>query len=61
MKIIHRGERPEEKVYRATCWRCKTQVEFQRGEARYHSDQRDGDYLSVTCPVCGGAITAAVR
>lgn len=61
MKIIHRGERPEDQVYRAGCWRCATQVEFQRSEATYHSDQRDGDYLAVTCPVCGSAITASVR
>lgn len=60
MKVIKRGELPETKVYGGKCQRCSTEVEFVRGEAKYNSDQRDGDFLSIACPVCTGLIYAAV-
>lgn len=52
MEIIVRGKLPEEDEYEATCYRCRTVFRFQRVEARYVSDQREGDYLSIACPVC---------
>jgi hypothetical protein len=52
MKIIEYGDRPEDKVYRNKCGHCKTVYEFARKEAKFHSDQRDGDYLTINCPVC---------
>lgn len=60
MKIIRRGQPPEQKTYFATCNHCKTEIEFERSEARYVSDQRDGDFLEVKCPVCSKPITKAV-
>lgn len=59
MKIIQQGKNPNEKVYRATCRNCSTEIEFERHEANYHHDQRDGDYLSVPCPTCRRDIIAA--
>lgn len=61
MKIICRGVDPKEHTWRGTCLNCKTLVEFSKAEARYNHDQRDGDYLTVTCPVCGGDIHSAVH
>lgn len=61
MKIISRGEPPEIKPVRAECGHCHTVVEFLVVEARYVSDQRDGDYYSLKCPVCTREITKAVR
>lgn len=61
MNIIKRGTPPEDRKYTATCRRCKTEVEFLLRETEYHSDQRDGDYLQVACPVCLDPITVAVR
>lgn len=59
MKVIRRGQVPEERVYRVICNRCKTEIEFEQREATYHPDQRDGDFLSITCPVCMSQITKA--
>ena len=56
MKIIRRGTLPTEKVYEGTCNHCDTVVEFQAKEAKLVSDQRDGDYYEIQCPVCGHTI-----
>jgi RNase P subunit RPR2 len=56
VKITKVGSRPEDKEYRASCRNCKSEVEFRRNEAEYISDQRDGDFLSVRCPICGNLI-----
>lgn len=61
MKIIVRGKPPESKPMRMTCSHCATVVELLPSEARYVSDQRDGDYYSLKCPVCTREITKAVR
>jgi hypothetical protein len=61
VKIIHRGTDPKDVTHRAVCNRCKTEIEFTQSEAIYHSDQRDGDFLSIACPVCMTQITKAVR
>lgn len=60
MKIISRGVPPSEAIHRATCTTCKTEVEFERKEGKMVYDQRDGDSVTVTCPVCGATIWAAV-
>jgi hypothetical protein len=60
MKVIVRGKLPEEKVYRATCRHCRTTIEFQRKEAKYNSDLRDGDFLSIACPTCTRPIITSV-
>jgi uncharacterized protein with PIN domain len=61
VEIISRGTPPEEKPHEATCRNCSTQIRFLRREAKYISDQRDGDYLEVTCPVCSRTIFASTR
>ena len=57
MEILHRGIAPSERTHEATCSTCQTKIRFQQHEAKYNSDQRDGDYLSIKCPVCGHNIT----
>ena len=52
MKIIKRGKDPNKKKYKVTCDNCKTIFEFLYCEAKYNADDRDGDYLSIKCPVC---------
>lgn len=52
MKIIRQGKLPEEQAYRAECYRCDTIFEFQRKEATFQRDQRDGDCLVIECPHC---------
>lgn len=52
IEIIQRGMLPADKVYKSTCRECHSTLQFKRGDARYVSDQRDGDALVVKCPVC---------
>lgn len=60
--ITKRGTPPEQLVHDATCTHCKTEYEFTRDEAEYISDQRDGDCLKTSCPVCKRDVfTAANR
>lgn len=63
MEIIKEGELPGSKTYTATCNSCKTVFRFRAGEAKYITDQRDGDYYSVTCPLkgCHSTVTANAR
>lgn len=61
MKIIQKGVDPATQPIMATCNNCKTTVEFLPSEATYRSDQRDGDYYLLDCPVCNRAITRNVR
>jgi len=60
MRIIHRGKPINEKVYEKMCYKCKSVIEFSGGEARRRSDQREGDYLEIECPVCGDKITTSI-
>jgi hypothetical protein len=52
MEIIKKGQPKNEKTYHATCRDCGTRIKFQRKEAKETFDQRDGNYLTVKCPVC---------
>lgn len=60
VRIVKLGSNPMDKVYQGECINCRTVVEFKRSSARLHDDQRDGAYLSVTCPVCRNSITVGV-
>lgn len=52
MKIIERGTMPGDRDWQATCTHCRTRFEFKQSEGEFHTDQRDGDYVTVKCPVC---------
>jgi RNase P subunit RPR2 len=53
MRIISRGIKPEDKLYRGTCKNCKTVFECNRSEGKYENDFREGGgFLRVTCPLC---------
>lgn len=57
VKIITEGALAAEKIYRQTCTSCGTIYEYARKEARYSSDQRDGDALVTDCPMPGCGCT----
>lgn len=60
MKIIYRGVKPSDVEYIGVCNTCRTQAAFKRGEAKESpSNQREGSYLYVICPVCDGKIVSA--
>ena len=53
VRIIKEGQLPEKKLYQKACQHCKTQYEFERGEARYESSPKNESYLIINCPFCG--------
>ena len=61
VEIIKRGVPRGEVVHDITCRFCKSELRFKEHEAKRHYDQRDGDYLSITCPVCQSVINKDIR
>lgn len=57
IKVVRNGARPEHDLFEGTCHLCKAVVEFERQDARFTDDQRDGAYLTVDCPCCVGNIS----
>jgi hypothetical protein len=55
VEIIKRGKLPGNQVHECTCRDCKTVFRFKEAEAEYVSDQRDGNALKISCPVCSRA------
>lgn len=60
MKIIKQGKLPEDKTYSGECNHCECEFEFQAKEAKYTTDQRDGDFYSIACPTCRRPVCVAV-
>ena len=60
MQILKRGTLPSDLTYNATCHHCKTEIRFKQSEGKVTHDQREGSYVSVNCPVCGGQISVGV-
>lgn len=57
MKILKRGTPPSEVVYDVTCNNCHSEIQFERKEATFGQDQREGDsWLEIKCPVCDAKI-----
>jgi hypothetical protein len=60
MRILKKGHLPEEKLYKTTCFKCGTEMEFQKGETKHYSstDIRglDPAYDYVECPICKAQI-----
>lgn len=61
IEIIKRGKPPGEIGYEVTCHNCKSELRFKGSDAKYSNDQRDGNYLSIDCPVCHRKVTSQVR
>lgn len=51
MRIINKGELPQDKLYQTTCNQCKTEFEFKRSEGKMVND-RNELVLLIDCPVC---------
>lgn len=61
MKIIRKGVIPSEKEHECMCSKCKSIFTFTEREAQLRSDQRDGDFFELNCPVCGNKIYKDAR
>jgi hypothetical protein len=63
MKVIKRGTHISKTVYTCTCNKCKSELEAEEDEVKHYSEQgdevkqfstqRDGDYWTGDCVVCG--------
>lgn len=58
IKITKRGTAPKEKSHKAKCGTCKTEMRFKRNSpgVTLAFDQRDGDFFTFLCPVCGAIV-----
>ena len=52
MEIIHRRQNHINKFATWHCSQCGSTIKSSINEGTYINDQRDGDYISVDCPVC---------
>lgn len=52
MKIIKKGVKMCDRLYKMECGDCGTVFEFKEKEGKVVYDQRDGDYIEIKCPVC---------
>lgn len=60
MKIVKHGKPPGNQKHKLKCPNCGTKIECLTSEMKRTTDQRDGDYWSIQCPVCPRMITKAV-
>lgn len=51
MRIIRRGELPEEKEYEYTCKNCSTYFVFYKKEVKKETTRNEHYYI-VRCPLC---------
>lgn len=61
MKIIKRGTIQSQREYRANCRTCDTVFQFAQWEGKVTKDQRDGDFVSIACPVCSMNISKFLK
>lgn len=54
--IVERGTPNADKLYTPRCRHCSTVFSFNRSDARFVDDQRDGPALAIGCPVCSEEI-----
>lgn len=60
MKIIERGTPPGEVVHQARCTNCRSLIEFKQSEGKVTFDGRDGNYVTILCPVCNQMIYRSI-
>jgi hypothetical protein len=59
VEVIQRGHLPENDQFEATCSRCRSQLRFLRSDAKLTHDQRDGDFVTISYPVCSNSVHAS--
>ena len=58
IEIIKQGRLPEEKRWGFRCRNCGTEFVAHKADGHYFNDQRDGEGLSVQCPLCSKQVTS---
>jgi len=52
IEVIVRGTPPQAKFYKCECSSCKSVLMFQRSDLHVTDDGRNGQDMSIKCPVC---------
>jgi len=52
IEILTKGTPKSEIKYELRCHDCGTVFTCQKIDMQFHSDQRDGDYTTINCPIC---------
>ena len=52
VEILFRGNDPRDKVYKATCRGCNSELRFTGHDAIFRADPAELDMLHLCCPVC---------
>lgn len=60
MKIIRSVKQELDKEAEAECFKCRCQFSFQAKEAKFQSDQRDGNAYVIDCPECKSQVWVSV-
>lgn len=60
MRIVKHGKPYGDQKHKLKCPGCGTVIETLTSELKRVTDQRDGDYWTIPCPVCPRAITKQV-
>lgn len=53
IRVVQRGQPPEEKMYAATCSNCNSRLESLAGSLRATAGQYNETDMLGNCPVCG--------
>lgn len=64
MKIVKRGQPPEDRVWVGSCHYCGTEIECEQREieaARERCPREHYEFARVACPVCGRPMIAYPR
>ncbi len=60
MKILKKGILPKDKTYTVSCGNCHTKFQFKQHEGEIIEDDRDGDYITIKCPICKGHVNTSI-
>jgi hypothetical protein len=60
MEILKTGHIPAERSYKMECRTCNTVFRFLQKEGKIIYDQREGDFIQISCPLCHNKITCAL-
>lgn len=52
IEVIKKGIKPEDRMVQGTCSNCKSEMRWKASDGKQQSDQREGDWNEIQCPVC---------
>lgn len=53
IEVLNRGQPPSDRVFEGMCTNCRSTLRCTRADVReFQTNQRDGDYGHIECPVC---------